>query len=194
MSWVNLAIEYNEWLHPAPAGEASHLPGHNSAYDRDLLISFGDELAGWLESESVLHWRLGAQGHRLEMVPSAVTRHYNFSLWGKSFALRYWAGRQFAGSCRQRWPAARTMLYIGGSPLIPLVRAARITRQFLLPGRPAHLLPVVIPLCLLMLAVETAGAVVGYVAGPGDSSRRIARIDFHREEFMSPDDRRRFWS
>ncbi len=192
LSWANLAIEYNEWLHPAQAGPVSHLPGHNSSYNRDLLLSLGDGLEDWLESESVLHWHLGALGHRLVLVPTAVTRHHNFSLWRESLALRYDAGRQFAGSCRQRWTLARRVLYLGGSPLIPLVRVARITRQFLRPGRPARLLPALVPICLFLLTVEAAGAFAGYLAGPGASSSRIARIDFHREEYMNRGDRRRY--
>jgi hypothetical protein len=94
--------------------------------------------------------------------------------------------------CRVRWSLARRLLYIGGSPLIPFVRVARIVRQMRRPGRPARLLPALAPLCLFLLAIETVGAVAGYAAGPGSSIRRIARIDFHREDYMNRRDRRIF--
>ncbi|MCC7175717.1 MAG: glycosyltransferase [Bryobacterales bacterium] len=192
LSWANLVIEYLDWLHPAPGGEAHHLPGHNSAYKRDLLLAFGDDLGDWLEAESVLHWRLRADGHRVALEPAAVTRHYNFSRFLPTLALRYDCGRQFAAMCRVRWSLARRLLYIGGSPLIPFVRVARIVRQMRRPGRPARLLPALAPLCLFLLAIETVGAVAGYAAGPGSSIRRIARIDFHREDYMNRRDRRIF--
>lgn len=189
MSWANLAIEYLDWLHPVRAGEAKHLPGHNSAYKRDDLLFYGGELGEWLEAESVLHWDLRARGRRVAMEPAARTRHYNFSKFSSTLALRYDVGQQFAGMCRARWSLARRWLYICGSPLIPFVRVARMVRQFLRPGRPARLLPALVPLCLFLLAVETAGAVVGYLAGPGGSSARIAKIDFHREDHMNQRDR-----
>ncbi len=192
LSWANLAIEYNEWLDPAPPGPAAHLPGHNSAYKRDVLLSYGEALGEWLEAESVLHWDLRARGHQLLLAPRAVTRHHNFSLWLDSLGLRFDAGWQYAGMCRLRWSLARRALYIAGAPLIPLVRAARIFTQFLKPGRPARLLPGLLPVCLFLLTVETAGALVGYLFGAGSSSRRIARVDFHREQHMSLADRKRW--
>jgi len=192
VSWTNLAIEYNEWLDPAPGGEVRHAPGHNSAYKRSVLLSYGDQLDGWLEAESVLHWDLGSRGHRLAIEPAARTRHYNFSRFFPSLGLRYNAGRMFAAMCRARWTVARRLVYVAGAPLIPIVRLTRIVGQLRLPGRPAHLLPKLIPLCLFLLVVETAGAVVGYIWGAGSSCRRIAKIDFHRENFMNMRDRDRY--
>lgn len=194
LSWANLAIEYNEWLHPAAAGPVEHLPGHNSSYNRDILLAYGEALGDWLEAESVLHWDLRARGHALLLEARAVTSHHNFSLWRDSLSLRFDAGRQFAGMCRLRWSLARRVLYLGGAPLIPLVRAARICRQLLKPGRPARLLPALLPLCLFLLTVETAGAFLGYLAGPGASSLRIARVDFHRDRHMNLKDRERWTS
>ncbi len=192
LSWANLAIEYNDWLDPLPATGALHLPGHNSAYKRDVLLAYGDDLPAWLEAESVLHWDLRARGLRIAMEPAARTRHFNFSLFLPTLALRYYVGQQFAAVCRARWSFARRLLYICGAPLIPFVRAARIIRQFRKPGRPAYLLPRLVPVCLFLLAIETAGAVVGYLVGAGESSRRIAKIDFHREQFMNRRDRESF--
>jgi hypothetical protein len=189
LSWANLAIEYNEWFHPASRGPVDHLPGHNSSYSRDVLLSFGPALDEWLEAESVLHWDLRARGHRLLLESNAVVRHHNFSLWRDSLALRFNAGQQFAGMCRLRWSIARRILYLGGAPLIPLVRAFRIARQLLRPGRPSHLLPRLLPLCLFLLYVETAGAFMGYLTGAGAASRRITAVDFNRDRHMNSSDR-----
>lgn len=189
LSWANLAIEYAEWLHPAPGGPARHLPGHNSCYRRDILLQYGDDLGTWLEAESVLHWDLRAKGHELWLAPDARTRHHNFSLFVPSLWLRYVVGRHFAGMCRLRWPLARALLYAAASPLIPCVRLWRLIKQFLKPGRPARLLPALVPLCFFLLTVETLGAVVGFLSGPGDSSLHIVRIDFHREQYMSERER-----
>lgn len=192
ISWANFAIEYGEWMFPLDSRESSHIPGHNSSYRRDVLLEYGDELESWLEAESVMHWDLRARGHRVGIESGAVTRHHNFSLLGPSLELRYNAGRQFAGMCRMRWTLARRLLYFFGSPLIPFVRTWRIVRQLKKTGRQSDLLPRLIPVSFFMLCVESAGAAIGFLAGPGNTGRYIAKIDFHRERNMNESDRRKF--
>ena len=53
MSDVNYTLEY-AWAGPdMPKGPAPFLPGHNSCYRREVLLSLGDDLGWWLESETV---------------------------------------------------------------------------------------------------------------------------------------------
>lgn len=193
LSWANLAIEYNDWLHPVPAGEIAHLPGHNSAYKRDILMQFyDDDLESWFDSESVLHWDMRSRGYRLAADPAAVTRHWNFSKFWPTMELRWYAGRQFAGSCKLRWSRPRSLLYFFGSPLIPFVRLYRIVKQLRVPERSARMLPRLIPVCLFLLGVEAAGAAAGFLLGQGSSNEYIAKIDFHREDNMNARDRAQF--
>ena len=79
VSWGNFLIEYGEWSTPAPAGAAAHLPGHNSAYRREVLLALGDALPEWLEAESLLHWHLRAAGHRLVVEPAARARRLAYA-------------------------------------------------------------------------------------------------------------------
>ena len=44
ISWANFLIEYGPWMAPCEGGLRTHLPGNNSCYKRDILISFGDRL------------------------------------------------------------------------------------------------------------------------------------------------------
>jgi hypothetical protein len=190
LSWANFAIEYSEWLYPLAGGEVRHIPGHNSSYKRRILLSYGDALGDWLEAESLLHWDLREKGLKVAMEPKARARHFNVSRLLPTVALRFNAGMHYAGMCRDRWSRARRALYIGGCPLIPIVRLARLIRQFKRPGRPSRLLPLLVPVCLVLLTVETLGELSGYTVGPGSSSRRLARIDFHRFELLNRRDRR----
>jgi hypothetical protein len=192
LSWTNFLIEYSEWLDPAAGGEVHHLPGHNSAYKRDILHGYGADLSRWLEAESLLHWDLHARGYRLFLEPAARTRHLNFSRFGSSISLRFQAGRLFAGMRRRGWRAARRMAYAAASPLIPFIRLVRIVRALGSPGRPLHLVPRLLPAMLVLLGIDAFGEMAGYLLGPGDSSRYIARIDFHRENFMNRRDRARW--
>ncbi len=189
ISWANFLIEYNEWLYPAPQGEADHLPGHNSSYKKDLLLAYGNELGDRLEAESLLHWDLRSRGNRLYLEPSACTRHLNFSRIGPSITLRFQAGRLFAGMRRSGWSRARRFAYAAAFPLIPWVRLYRIWRGLCRPGRPLRLAVGLLPWMLPLLAFDALGEMAGYLFGPGDSSRQITRIDFHRERFMNRRDR-----
>jgi hypothetical protein len=107
----------------------------------------------------------------------------------ESVALRFHAGHLFAGIRRANWAAARHTLYAALFFLIPAVRLYRILRELRRPGRPLRLAFAVLPWMLPLLAVDALGEMTGYIFGPGDSSKRIARMDFHRKLFMNRKDR-----
>jgi hypothetical protein len=193
ISWANFLTEYSDWLDPAIGGKIRHLPGHNSSYKREILLAYGADLDRWLEAEGLMHWDLFAKGHQLYLDPRARTSHLNFSRFGASLMLRFYAGRMFAGMRRHDWSAILCSVYTLGSPLIPLLRLARISRSLFSPGRPLRLLPRVLPSLLFLLIVEALGEMTGYALGPGDSSKRLAYIDFHREAFMNVKDRE-YWT
>lgn len=191
LSWANLVIEYNEWLDPRPGDVVSHVPGHNSSYKRDVLLSYGDDLEKWLEAETVLHWDLQARGHRLYLEPSAKLRHLNFSRLSSSLSLRFNGGRQFAGMRADGWPSVRRIFYAVAAPMIPFVRLRRILRELRRPGRRKELIPRLLPLLLTLLAFDAAGEMIGYALGVGSAAQKITEVDFHRERFMNRQDRQR---
>ena len=137
LSWANFLVEYSEWMFPCSTTTVAHLPGHNSSYKRDVLMALGPDLAPQLEAESLLHWRLHAEGARLSVAPDAVTRHLNFSLLWPSLGVRLNSGRLFAGMRRVPWPRWRSLVYAGGSVLIPPLRFSRIIGRVMKPGRAA---------------------------------------------------------
>jgi hypothetical protein len=189
VSWADLFIGYGPWLHPQPAREAEFLPGHNTSYKRDVLLACGDRLEQLLEAETVLHWELRAQGHRLYLEPAAQVAHTNFSLWRSWLPVQYYAGRVF-GSARARgmrpW---RRALFAAGSPLIPGLRLWRVWR-----AAGSRELRSRFFRCLHALAIglmlDGAGQLAGYVAGPGRAVDRVARFEFHRFRHIREQDRR----
>jgi hypothetical protein len=182
-SWANLLIEYSEWLHPCPSGEREHLPGHNSAYKRALLLEYGDCLEQMLDAESILHWDLRRKGHRLYLEGAAQTFHENFSRPLPCLPLRFNGGRLFAAARSHSWPLWRRAVFALGSPLIPFLRLARITRQLFIAGRPRHLLPRLWPALFLGLIADGAGELVGYLLGPGGAMATLSDMEFHRERY-----------
>jgi len=192
LSWANFLVEYSEWMAPCTTTDVAHLPGHNSSYVRDALVALGPDLARHLEAESLLHWRMRNEGKRLAVAPEAVTRHLNFSQIWPSVRVRINSGRLFAGMRRLPWAWWRRLAYAGGSPLIPVVRFARILHRVRQPGRSALVPWLACPIALALLTIDAAGECLGYLFGPGRSAEHISSIDFHREAFLSRSDRARF--
>lgn len=189
-SWANLLVEYAPWLEPAEGGEREHLPGHNGSYKREALLQYGERLEAMLEAESVLHWDLRARGHALYLEPKARVFHQNFSEPVPSLTLRFNGGRLFASSRARGWPAWRRALFAAASPLIPFVRCARIAREMYARGPTRRMLPRVLPALLVGLAFDGAGEAAGYALGPGGAMAKLSDMEFHRERFLAPHDRR----
>jgi glycosyltransferase involved in cell wall biosynthesis len=189
LSWVNLLIEYSEWLEPRAGGEVEHLPGHNGSYKRDALLAYGARLEAMLDAESVLHWDLRARGHKLYLEPKARTFHQNFSLVLPTIPLRFNGGRLFAASRARSWPGLRRALYTCAAPLIPFVRCSRIVRELRQAGRPRQLLPRILPALFAALVVDASGELCGYALGAGDAMAILSDMEFHRRRYLAPDER-----
>jgi hypothetical protein len=190
VSWVDMLLAYALWLDPAPAQVCEHLPGHNSSYKRGLLLAYGERLPELLESETVLHWELRAQGHQLYLEPAARTRHLNFSLPGPGLRAQLHSGRVLAATRVREWSTARRLLYCAGAPIIPLVRLRRIIRELRRPGRPSRLLPRLLPALVLWLGASAIGELLGYAFGVGDAVEQASWLEFHRVRYLRAADRR----
>jgi GT2 family glycosyltransferase len=184
ISWADFTIGYGAWLDP-PAGEADCLPGHNSAYKRDILLGFGARLEALLGAEAALHAELRARGWRLCMQPAAKTFHVNFTQPTRWVFYLLHSGRLFAAERARAWPLARRALFSGGAWLIPFVRLKRSLQQ-LRRARP-DLVPRVLPALLFALVLDGIGQWLGYTFGAGRAAEKVARLEFHRAGTASAD-------
>ncbi len=192
VSRADLLIGYGPWLAPADAGEVPYLPGHNTSYKRDALLAFGETLGEWLDAETLLHWKLRAEGARLWLEPSARIAHANFSLWRSWLPAQYHYGRLFAGLRARGMSRWRRIVYVAGSPLIPVVRLARLWREAR--ARPGDATAWSCLHALVAgLAMDGLGQLVGYALGTGRAADRVARYEFHRARHVRPDERRALW-
>jgi hypothetical protein len=185
VGWADFIVGYGPWLAPSRSGVRDFLPGHNSSYKRDLLLQYGPDLDGMLESETLLHADLRRRGHELYLEPAARISHLNFekpSVWMRA---QYYSGRAFAAPRSEYWPLARRLLYILGGPLIPFVRLKRAfdeVRASKGPGVPSRW---VWPVLLVGLAISAAGEMIGYALGAGDAIERLCDLEFHRVRHLS---------
>jgi len=188
VSWADFFIGYGPWLHPQQPREAEFLPGHNTSYKREVLLACGPHLERLLEAETVLHWQLRAEGQRLFLEPGAITAHTNFSLWRSWLPVQYLAGRVFAGARVRSMPPWGRLLFAAGSPLIPWLRLWRLWRAAGTREQRARFLGCLHALVIGLL-LDGAGQFVGYVAGSGRATDRIARYEFHRFRHIRAQDR-----
>lgn len=191
-SWVNLLIEYGPWVSPVEAGPRDHIPPHNSSYKRDLLLEYGDRLEDLLEAETVLQWDLRARGHELYLEPAAETSHYNISLLASTIPLRLAVGRMFAAARARGWPPGKRLAYAAASPLIPLVRFARVAAIARRCASDRGIFPRVLPPLFAGLVVDGLGEALGYALGGGGSVARVTSFEYDRELNMRPSERSAF--
>ena len=177
---------------PTAAREAEFLPGHNCSYKRDILLEYGDELETMLQTETLLHWKLRAKGHRLYLQPAAVVAHTNFSLWSAWLPIQFHHPRAFAAERARGKPLWWRCVYVLGSPLIPLVRFARIARQRVGNGDLGKFLRV-LPALAVGLAMDGVGQLFGYAFGPGNSPEEIPKYEFHRSRLVTAADRKQLF-
>ena len=182
-SWGNFLIEYGEFAAPAVFGERHHIPGHNSSYKREVLLTYGDALSDRLEAESPMQWDLQSKGHRFCLEPEARTFHLNYERFGPSCELRFHGGRLFAANRARNWSLARRAFYTLASPLIPLVRMARVVQR----ARRIHPRPGLLrllPAVAVLLILDALGEMAGYALGSGRAMQEVSADEFHRERFL----------
>lgn len=183
VSWTSFFLDFGEWVAPGAPGTASALASHQTSYKRDLLLAYGKELDSLLETETALQHDLRRRGHELFFEPRARTNHVNVSRFDEVASLQFHNYREYAHNRATLggWAPGRRLLYIGGAPLIPLVRGWRVLRQVRRSRLTRRLLPGILPSLALGLIAASFGELVGYSVGKGDSSQK--RITFELERF-----------
>lgn len=192
VSWAGLYLNYGCCLAPASAGEAEGLPWHNISYRRDLLLGYGEGLAGLLAVEGLLLEDLRAKGHGLYFEAAARTAHVNISRLSSWSLHAFWGGRLFgAGRARRnRWPAWRRLVYACGWPLIPLVRLWRTLPKIYRTTRRLGPLPRLLPAMLAGLIPHAFGEAAGYALGAGEAERHYSFYEMKRRRHVTEGDRR----
>lgn len=180
VSWADLLMGYGPWLAPGKSAERDHLPGHNSSYRKEVLLTLGDELGDLFEAETALQWTLRARGHRLFQESSARVAHTNFERWSTWIPVSFHAGRVFAATRARSWSRAARVAFALASPLVPVVRMWRHLRQ----AFAARLAPALIvrtaPVLAVGLIVDAAGQFAGCIFGAGTSRETLVDWEFHR--------------
>lgn len=121
-------FDYGRWM-SGPEGPWPDIPGHNSAYRRDLLLTALERMPGGLDAENLLQAEMRAAGGRLYLDMGVRVAHMNVERYGA--ASREWRAfsRVYAARRAASWGPLRRAVYAAGSPLLPLIRLPRLIRS-----------------------------------------------------------------
>ncbi|BAQ61775.1 hypothetical protein GM3708_2181 [Geminocystis sp. NIES-3708] len=185
VSWADMLIAYAPWLDFTPSGIVNFLPGHNSSYKKDILLSYEEKLAEMMETETILHWDIQSKGYQLYLESRAKTSHTNFGDLFTWIQVQFYCGKLFAGDRvnNQNWNMGKKLIYTMASPLIPFVRLWRIYRQ-LEERKLQKLWSLKLFLTLFLgLIIDSIGQGIGYIFGVGKAMAKISKFEFHRDQY-----------
>lgn len=171
------------WRPPAEEGVHELLAGHNTAYDREVLLSMQPSVEVLLRCDPVLQWLLRDQGHPCYLNPRSKIAHLNETeLSGITAGYFHW-NCLFAATRAQvfDWPWHRRALRILTAPLVPPVR---VLRQYVdirqnHPDRLGRYLES-LPVQLVAHSVAALGQVLGFLFGEGQSDEAFLRYELNQ--------------
>ena len=169
--WASFLVVQAAIAAPIASGPARKLAGPvNTSYKREGLASIDDfDGMGTLDMEH--QNELGRAGHVL-LADDSIRVVHDQSLGTRgTLLIHYHAGRTFTGFLRQRMDRSAWLRFLG-VPVIPYVRFARAV---ILARRKGYGVVVgrVWPAMLALFLTQGAGQLMGFLAGPGDSPRRV---------------------
>ena len=154
-------------------------------------MTYGNDLPNRLDNETALHIDLRARGYQLYLAGDAVSNHINISDPRAYFRQVFVGQRSFAATrmAAGKWSLGKRLMYVLGSPLIPIVRLRRVIQQIYRANRQDQLLPRGLPLLIAAILCGTAGEVIGYLVGDSQANAKSkSEAELNRRRFLSPSD------
>ncbi len=170
--WAAYFCDYGQFMLPLAEGVAYEVPGNNISMKRGVLGKGREFVEGEFWKT---HWcrRIQAEGLSLYKAPSIVVFYRkSFRLWAY-LVHRFHNGRCFAGMRLAQLSRAGRVVYMVGSPLLPILFCVRILRVVLPKRRHLGWFCLSFPIIILATTSWALGECVGYLSGPGTSCRHV---------------------
>lgn len=172
VDWAAYFCEYGQFMLPLKAGLADVLPGNNISFKRSVLER-GTE---YIEPEFwKTYWceKLKDEGTDLIAEPAMLIYYSKTFQIVPFFIRRFHHGRCFAGMRTSKSSAAKRMLYLGGSLILPFIFLYRTITTILAKKRFLNELVLSSPFIVLGIVFWSLGETCGYLAGKGKSCELI---------------------
>jgi hypothetical protein len=181
VSWAGFVSDYGRWTAGRDEGEIGETPLYNATFRREVLLSLGDRLEHALSHGDELPLWLRAHGHRSYFAPAARLDHLNVARPWAFVRERFSAGVLIGSYRARRWSLQRRVMFMGGSPLIPVVLLARALPGARQIARRERLPMMTLPLMVFGAFVKAAGEFVGYAGGSADGfEREMHEYEIHK--------------
>lgn len=181
ISWAVLAIEYGPWISGNTPYEADLIPGHNSAYRRNVISGFDNKLEDLMEAEYMLHREMRSAGARMLVDPTIRIKHVNHSRISKSVMLVLSGGRVFAATRAAGWSPALRAAYALAFPAIGMLRYGRMLRDLWSVDTARKPPATTVLSCALIAAANALGEGLGYAFGADeDRAAAYAKLEYGR--------------
>jgi hypothetical protein len=173
-------FDYGRWM-SGPPGPWPDIPGHNSAYRRDILLAALERMPRGMDAENLLQGEIRAAGGRLYLDMGVRVAHMNVEHYGA--AGREWRAfsRVYAARRAANWGPFRRAVYAAGSPLLPMIRFSRLIRPARRGGYLGRLLRGV-DIVAVSLVGSAFGEMLGYVTLRCDPSATLD-VELHRRRW-----------
>jgi hypothetical protein len=165
ISWGGFLSDYGAWSRALPPGEIERAPAHNTAFRRQTLLDFGDDLEKAFGFGDTLHEGMKARDQRAWFEPVVVVEHVNIQHVRNWLRERYLSGALIGGARSAKWPWSRRLLYVAASPLIPFVILSRVRKGVREVGRREALPLSTYPVIVGGVFLKVLGELRGYLFG-----------------------------
>ena len=176
-------MTYGIYVRPAPArGPTNFISGQNSAFKRDVLLRYDDQLDLMMDADLVLQKKMTDEGHQLFHEPAAKIAHRNENtLPSLAVGAFYW--NWCFGNVRAqvfKWSVPHKAFRIAVAPLIPWFRLAKLSLSMARQG-PATMLRFIgdLPYIVAIHHCSVAGQVAGLLNKLDTGARRFSHFEMN---------------
>ena len=158
-------MTYGIYIRPSPArGPTDFISGQNSAFRRDVILRFDDELEMMMNADLVLQKKMSDAGYEFFQEPAAKIAHRNENTMSSLAVGAFYWNWCFSNVRAQvfQWSLWHKVFRIVAAPLIPWFRLLKLTLSMPRQGKAAMFQFVLdIPYIIVIHHCSTAGQVAG---------------------------------
>ncbi|HHT9119319.1 MAG TPA: hypothetical protein ACFYD3_02100 [Candidatus Hypogeohydataceae bacterium YC41] len=172
VDWTAYFCDYGQFMLPLASRTMQAVPGNNISIKRWILEKGKEFVEGEFWKT---YWcrRIQMEGFSLYAVPSIIVFYRkSFQLW-PYLVHRFHNGRCFAGMRLAQLSQVDRLVYVLGSPFLPILFCARILKVVLPKRRYLGRFFLAFPLIILATMSWAFGEFVGYLLGSGTSCHRV---------------------
>ena len=171
VDWANFALVFSPFMPPIRNGDSETIALQaNISYKRRVIPADPGELG---IMEMLFNRELLDRGERLVADGRILVHHHQSHGILKTCASHFHNGRSIAGFRLPHLTGARRLARIGSTAILPPFLLWLTLRNISGKGRLRGELLASVPLLVPLAVCHAAGELIGYLAGPGDSPRRL---------------------